>query len=124
MNKPLQPDNFAPVIDGAGPVPASAGCALRLGEELMIYQVAETWALIDSLIRQVPASGEIEALRIDCAELREIDGAGFQLLLLAARHRAAAGSALRLVSLNDRLRAQLTGLDPAGEFQFEIAEAA
>ena len=108
----------APVVAGAH------ACALRLDEELMIYQVAQTWSLFDETFKREAQAGRQTDLRLDCRALREIDGAGFQLLWLAARHLTGVGARLRLVGLGDALRAQLQVLDAAGLFVHESAEAA
>lgn len=52
--------------------------SLDLPAELTIYAVADTRQRISDLL---PAVGSKEALTIDCAQLREIDAAGIQLLL-------------------------------------------
>lgn len=97
---------------------------LRLDEELMIYQVAQTWSLINETFKREAQAGQQTDLRLDCRALREIDGAGFQLLWLAARHLAGVGARLRLIGLGDALRGQLQVLDAAGLFVHESAEAA
>jgi anti-anti-sigma regulatory factor len=105
----------------AGPPGHAAHCAL--GEELMIYQVAELWAQLDAHLRDMEGAGEAPALRVDCTALREFDGAGLQLLLITARHLDSMGACLSLVGLNDKLREQLSGLDPGGLFDFQAVEA-
>ena len=95
-----------------------------LGEELMIYQVAELWAQLDARMRDLNDPGTSGSLRIDCTQLREFDGAGLQLLLVTARHLESLGFSLVLVGLNDKLREQLRGLDPDGLFNLQALEAA
>ena len=95
-----------------------------LGEELMIYQVAELWAQIEQRTREIGDAGATGNARIDCAQLREFDAAGLQLLLFSARHLESLGLALTLTGLNDTLRARLGDLDPGGHFYLQALEAA
>ncbi len=120
MNPPIGHPAQSP--ESAGTRPAPAG--VTLGEELLIYQVAEFWALLDARIRDIDGAGTGEGLRIDCAQLREIDGAGLQLLLVAARHLGSLGAHLSLTGLDDKLLGQLRSLDPGGHFHLQDLEAA
>lgn len=106
----------------AGPTGRAAHFAL--GEELMIYQVAELWAQLDACVRDIEATGDACALCVDCTALREFDAAGLQLLLVTARHLDSMGARLSLLGLNDKLREQLRGLDPGGLFDLQALEAA
>mgnify|MGYP001172789603 CR=1 FL=1 len=118
----MNPPNGQFVNSSASAATEQASAGVILGEELMISQVAEVWALLDARIRDM--DGASDALRVDCAPLREIDGAGLQLLLVAARHLESLGARLSLVGLNGKLHEQLSSLDPSGLFHLQTLEAA
>ncbi|MDM5177573.1 STAS domain-containing protein [Massilia sp. DJPM01] len=83
---------------------------LRLEPELTIYSAARVkQTLLDALQARTD-------LTLDLADVCEIDSAGVQLLLAAARQAQAGGAALRLAGHSAAVQEAfaLLGLDPQG----------
>jgi anti-anti-sigma factor len=70
-------------------------------QELNIYQAADWWRQLQETLRAQPSPA------LDCSQMLEIDGAGLQLLLLAAQEVTKAGGEFSLVGLTEPINRKL-----------------
>ncbi len=83
------------------PAPANESC-LCLDGEMTIYRAAE---LKQKLLAHL---GSCDAPEFDLSGVSEVDSAGVQLLLLAAREAEAEGKSLRLAAVGEPVREVLS----------------
>lgn len=91
----------------------------ELPAELNIYAVADTWRALNAVL---PAPGAQTALAVDCAQLREIDTAGIQLLMslnLTARQHA---TSLKFEAVPSILTDRLRSIGAEAEFDLPTEE--
>jgi anti-anti-sigma regulatory factor len=96
---------------------------VSLGPELALAQVQ---AAKQQLVAALHARDAADAspLVLDCSELRTVDAAGLQLLVLLAMHLSEHATALHLHACRPELRQRIEGAALHGWFGFEAREAA
>lgn len=84
-----------------------------LPAEFNIYAVADVWRSVNA---GLPAAGSRDDLAIDCAQLREIDAAGVQVLLSLAHTARQRAISLQFASMPAFLSERLQALGAADLF--------